>query len=86
MYNDPFTKILPSLDVHGHTRDTVVLAVSEFINDNIKMGKYMLVIVHGLGLGILKKTINTSFRRDKRVKSLAGDCFNLGITIIELNK
>ena len=83
--NDPFLKILPTLDVHGWTRDTVIVPISEFIDDNIKLGKDKILIVHGVGLGVLRKTINTHFKRDKRVKRLYGYGSNLGITIIELN-
>lgn len=84
MNKDPFINILPRLDVHGFTRDTVLVPVSEFINDNLKLGNNKIVIVHGLGEGVLKKAINTHFSHDRRVKKIYGDCFNLGITIIEL--
>ena len=84
MRRNPFLAILPTLDVHGYTCDTVIWRVSDFINDNLIMGKNKIVIVHGIGQGILKKEINTYFRKDKRVKKIYGDPFNLGITIIEL--
>ena len=83
--NDPFINILPSLDVHGFTSDTVIVPVSEFINDNLKMGNYKIVIIHGIGLGVLRKTINTHFKRDKRIKKMYQYGSNLGMSIIELN-
>lgn len=83
---NPFLVNLPTLDVHGYTSDTVIWKVSDFINDNLIMGKDKIVIVHGIGLGILKKEINTYFKKDKRIKKLYGDPFNLGITILELNR
>ena len=85
MFNDPFLNILPALDVHGYTADMVILPVDEFINDNIKLGKDKIIIIHGRGLGVLRKTINTHFKRDKRIKKMYGYGSNLGITIIELN-
>ena len=33
-FGSPFLNILPSLDVHGFTRETVYVPVSDFINDN----------------------------------------------------
>lgn len=86
MRKDPFLAVLPTLDVHGFTSDTVIWRVSDFVNDNLIMGKYKLVIVHGIGQGILKREINNHFRKDKRIKKIYGDPFNLGITILELYK
>ncbi len=79
-----FLKNLPTLDIHGFTRDMVYYAVSDFLNDNIKIGNKKIVIVHGIGSGILKKEVRRLFYNDKRVKKLSGDFLNLGITIIEL--
>lgn len=83
--NNPFLEILPKIDVHGYTRDTVYLPVSDFINDNIKLKNKKIVIIHGIGNGILKDEIFLLFRKDKRVKSMHIDFANLGCTIIELN-
>ncbi len=82
---NPFLDILPTIDIHGYTSDLSIYPVSDFINDNIKLGRYKIVVVHGIGEGILKNTIRFHFSRDKRLKKLYGDPFNLGITIIELN-
>ena len=83
--NDPFINILPSIDVHGQTRDEAMFYVEDFINDNIKLGNKKIVIIHGIGTGVLKKEINTHFKRDKRINKMYGYGSNLGITIIELN-
>ena len=32
----PFLNILPSLDLHGYTREMIYVPVDEFINDNLK--------------------------------------------------
>ena len=66
----PFLNILPSIDVHGFTRETVYVPVSDFINDNIKLRNKKIVIIHGIGYGILRDEINRRFKRDKRVKKL----------------
>lgn len=84
MHNDPFLNILPTLDVHGFTSDMVILPVDEFINDNLKLGKDKIIIIHGIGKGVLSKTINTHFRRDKRIEKMYFYGSNFGMTIIEL--
>lgn len=81
---DPFMKILPQLDVHGFTRDTVMTVVNDFINDNIKLRNYKICVIHGKGEGILKNKIHQSLKRDKRVSKYYLYNFNLGCTIIEL--
>lgn len=80
----PFLNILPSIDVHGFTRETVYVPVSDFINDNIKLRNKKIVIIHGIGYGILRDEINRRFKRDKRVKKLYLSSDNAGCTIIEL--
>lgn len=80
----PFLNILPSIDVHGFTRETVYVPVSDFINDNIKLRNKKIVIIHGIGYGILRDEINKRFKRDKRVKKLYLSIDNDGCTIIEL--
>lgn len=83
-YRSPFLNILPSLDVHGHTRETVIYPVSDFINDNIKLKNDKILIIHGIGEGILSKEIKRVFNKDKRVKRLYISDENPGCTIIEL--
>ena len=80
----PFLNILPSIDVHGFTRETVYVPVSDFINDNIKLRNKKILIIHGSGYGILRDKINRRFKRDKRVKKLYLSIDNAGCTIIEL--
>lgn len=80
----PFLNILPSIDVHGFTKETVYVPVSDFINDNIKLRNKKIVIIHGIGYGILRDEINRRFKRDKRVKKLYLSIDNAGCTIIEL--
>lgn len=80
----PFLNILPSIDVHGFTRETVYVPVSDFINDNIKLRNKKIVIIHGIGYGILRDEINRRFKKDKRVKKLYLSIDNAGCTIIEL--
>ena len=84
-FSSPFLNILPSIDVHGHTRETVIYPVSDFINDNIKLKKDKILIIHGIGEKILSNQIKASFSKDKRVKRLYISEENPGCTILELN-
>lgn len=83
--NNIFLDILPSLDLHGNTRDMIEVLIDDFIKDNIKLKNFKIVIVHGKGEWILKDRCHELLRRDKRVKSFYLDSFNTGCTVVELN-
>lgn len=83
-YIDPFINVLPSIDVHGYTYDTVFVPINDFINDNIKLNKKKIVIIHGVGKHVLRNRIKELFKNDKRVKNLYIPISNYGCTIIEL--
>ena len=85
MSYNPFLNILPTIDLHGYRRDMVKYVVTDFINDNIKLGNKKIVIVHGKGEGIVKEELHFILKNDKRVKRYYLDMFNIGETIIELN-
>ena len=80
-----FTNI-PSLDLHGETSDTARILIEEFITDNLKLGNYKVLIIHGIGKGIIKKETHSVLRKDKRVEKFYIDFFNVGTTIVELRK
>ena len=82
--NDPFLKILPQLDVHGYTEDTVMTVVNDCINDNYKLRKKKIVVIHGNGQHILKNKIHRELRHNKLVSDYYLHSFNVGCTIIEL--
>ena len=54
MWSDPFINILPSIDLHGYSRDLIYTPVNDFINDNLKLGKKKIVVVHGISVSKLK--------------------------------
>lgn len=83
---DPFTDYLPHLDVHGFDREYTIYKLNEFIEDNLKLRKYHLVVVHGKGLDILKNEIHNYLKKDKRVSSFMLNSINIGITEIYLVK
>lgn len=77
---------MPTLDLHGETRETARILVDEFISDNVKMRNYKIVIIHGIGTGILKKEVHEFLKRDKRVEKFYIDFFNIGCTIVEIRE
>ncbi len=81
---DPFTYNLPHLDIHGETRDTCVALINSFINDNIKLKNKKIIIIHGKGTGILKKTTHIILKNNKKIDKFYIDNMNYGQTIIEL--
>ena len=83
-WSDPFINILPSIDLHGYSRDLIYTPVNDFINDNLKLRKKKIVVVHGIGEGILKEELRLLFKNDKRVKTMYTPVSNIGCTIIEL--
>ena len=83
---DPFTVLLPKLDVHGYTRDIVTTVVNDFVYEQFRMGKEKIMVIHGISGGVLKKTIHDCLKRNPYVKKYYLYNMNIGCTIIELNK
>ena len=81
---DPFIEILPQLDVHGYTEDTVMTVVNDFIEDNYKLRRKKIVVIHGNGAHILKNKIHRDLKRNKKVNKYYLYNMNIGCTIIEL--
>lgn len=81
---DLFISNLPSIDLHGYDRDSARVAILDFINDNIKMKKKEIVIIHGIGSGILKKTTHDVLKKHKNVLEYKVCYNNVGSTIVLL--
>ncbi len=79
-------KNLPTLDLHGEDRFSAIILTDEFINDNLKLGNNLIIIVHGIGEGILKKEIHKYLKTKKEVIDYKIDMYNKGATIVELIK
>ncbi len=80
---DMFLDIYPQLDLHGEYTTTIKTLVENFINDNIKLKNYKVVIIHGKGTGALKKELYLLLKENKKVISYKLNN-NLGSTIVEL--
>ncbi len=74
----------PQLDLHGIDREYARILIEEFIKDNYKMKKKEVIIIHGIGTGIIKKTTKEVLAKNKLVKRFYIDSTNAGATIVEL--
>lgn len=81
---DPFTSYLPHLDIHGETQSTCVAVIQSFINDNIKLKRDKIIIIHGKGSGALKKATHELLSHNKNVIKYYIDGLNDGQTIVEI--
>ncbi|MGN1358369.1 MAG: Smr/MutS family protein, partial [Bacilli bacterium] len=81
---DIFLDRYPKIDLHGYDRDSARLMVNDFISENIILGNEIIVIIHGKGLGILKKEVHEALRVNKNVLEYKTDNFNDGCTVVKL--
>lgn len=79
-----FLDNLPKIDLHGCDRDTARVLINDFIIDNIKLKKEVIIIIHGIGSGILKKGTNEVLKKHKMVVEYQTSFFNPGCTIVKL--
>lgn len=81
---NPFTYHLPHLDLHGEFSSTCKVLIETFIQDNVLLKNKEIVIVHGKGYGVLKKTTHLLLKSNKHVIHFYLDPFNEGQTIVKL--
>lgn len=84
MSSDVLTSKSPKIDVHGETYDSVSLILSQFIDENYKLGNKYIRIVHGKGEGILKNRIHELLKMNNKVEEYHLNNWNVGETIIVL--
>jgi len=84
MPNNIFYNHMPTIDLHGLDRDMARLVVNDFINDNLMLKNPEIIVIHGIGTGVLRRTIHEELKRNKSVISYKTDNFNMGMTIIKL--
>ena len=78
------TKNTPVLDLHGEPSDIAKVLIKEFIEDNYKIKKKEVVIIHGIGKKILLKSTKETLKNNKYVEEYKLDNFNIGQTIVKL--
>lgn len=81
-----FMSDVPSLDLHGETRESTIFLVKQFIDDNYRIKNNRLIIVHGIGTGTLKRQVHDVLKKDKRVLNYYINFFNAGCTYVELKE
>lgn len=86
MFEDIFIKNLPTIDLHGFDRDSARVTTNDFIQEAFLMGYDKIVIIHGIGTGVVKKSVYDALRKNKLVNSYHVYEMNVGCTIIEISK
>ncbi len=77
---------LPILNLHGIDRDYAKILINEFINDNYKIKNSKVIIIHGIGKGIIRKTTQETLKKNKFVEEYKIDIFNPGMTVVSIVK
>lgn len=78
------TSKTPKLDLHGEIVAMVEVLVTEFINDNKKMGNEYIIIIHGKSTNILTNEVGRVLKNNKDVLEFRRNNWNLGETIVKL--
>ena len=81
---DIFLERYPKVDLHGYDRDSARMITNDFVNDNVMLGNETIIIIHGIGLGIVKKAAYEALKNNKYVLEYKSDNFNSGCTIVKL--
>ncbi|MEG2351095.1 MAG: Smr/MutS family protein [Bacilli bacterium] len=85
-FDDVFPDRFPYIDLHGETSDSLPFLINDYINDNYKLGNQVVVIIHGIGLGVLKKEVQNCLKSNKKVSSYHVNFYNAGCTMVYINK
>lgn len=80
-----FIDSYPKLDLHGFDRESARVAVNDFIKDNIKLKNEIVVIIHGIGSGIVKGSVQEALTKNKYVLGYKLFPYNIGCTIVHLS-
>ena len=78
------THNIPTLDLHGEPSDIAKVLINDFIEDNYKMKKEVVIIIHGIGQKILLNTTKKVLSKNKYVEEFKLDNFNIGQTIVKI--
>lgn len=81
-----FYSNLPSLDLHGIDRDYARILINDFIRDNYNIRNDKVIIIHGIGTGIIRKTTQETLKKNKLVEEYKIDNFNPGMTVVSIRK
>ena len=79
-----FIDSFPKLDLHGFDREIAQVATNDFIRDNKKLKNEIIVIIHGIGSGIIRKTVHETLRKNRNVLDFKTFYNNNGSTIVKI--
>lgn len=79
-----FIDKLPTLDLHGYDSMSAKVATNDFIRDNKVMKNPFVVIIHGVGTGVIRKTVHEVLKKNKLVKDYKIYMYNNGCTIVQI--
>ena len=82
--HDIFLDNLPKIVLHGFDKESARVIKNDFINEAIYLGYKEIIIIHGIGTGIVKKSVHETLSRNKHVESYKLDNFNNGSTRVIL--
>ena len=82
--HDIFLDNLSKIDLHGFDKESARVITNDFINEAIYLGYKEIIIIHGIGTGIVKKSVHETLSRNKHVESYKLDNFNNGCTRVIL--
>lgn len=76
------------LDLHTFRPNELGSLIPEYIEACLEKEIYQLRIIHGKGIGNLRRSVHALLERNEHVKNynLAGDRSGWGATVIELHK
>lgn len=74
----------PKLDLHGFDRETARVETNDFILGNKKLKNEIFVIIHGIGSGIIRKTVHETLKKNKNVIEYKTFYNNNGSTIVKI--
>lgn len=82
---DIFLINLPRIDLHGFDTETARVTTNDFINDNLILKNNKVLIIHGKGTGLVKKSVHEALSHRKEVIKYHTVALNDGCTIVYLN-
>ena len=82
---DIFLKNLPSLDLHGYDWESAGVATEDFIGENLILKYDKILIIHGIWLGVVRKSVHNVLSKRKEVTKYHTDNLNDGCTIVYLS-
>ncbi len=77
---------LPTLDLHGVDSVYAQILINDFIRDNYEIKNTKVIVIHGIGSGILRKTTQEVLKKNRYVEEYKLDNFNPGMTVVTIIK